>query len=366
MTTYLVRTALVAACVTLGSGAQAASYIFAGDANGTDVVAHPQGYTGAGGNLNVRIGIRQDTAFSTQMQVSIQNAVNTFNAMMPTLNNVLTGLIPSNAIDFESVFLHELGHSLGLGHTNLASESGLPTGDQSYAVSTTGANGTYDINPGADGVRGTSDDVRGDDENLIYFKKGSNDPFDTNLGVVDSTTYTRDLSELPTGDLYPNIASREAASVLGYGNSEAVMVQGTSFGEVQRTLGAQNVVGLLYAQSGLDSLAGTADDYTLTLEYVGLYDPFTDPTAADIRVAFNNDRSDFAVSYARGVFLSGDDVAITTTEIVFNEDFNWYFNQESNMSPVPLPASLWGVLFGMSGFAMMRRRAGKAAEKPLT
>jgi hypothetical protein len=347
-----------------GTAAKAASYIFADDGR-LDLVTHAKGYTGAGGALTVTVGIDQASAFASQIAVSIQNAVNTFNALIPTVNNFSFGQIASDAIDFESVFLHELGHSLGLNHFNLASESSLGAPRNRGAKTTDGADDTFYVDPGADGVYGSSDDLRGDDQNLIYFN-AANDPFVTDLGIVDSTTYSRDVGDLPAGDLAANIGSREVAALLGYGNTEAVMVQGFRFGEVQRTLAAQDVAGILYAQSGLDSIAGTEDDYDLNLQFVGTVD------AADILVGFANtyevggrtEPNSYAVSVSSAAFIPGSsnqDAVIIRNNIYFNDTRNWFFNQQSNLNPVPLPASVWGLVLGLAGFAAMRRRAAKTA-----
>ncbi len=343
--------------LTGGSPGHATSYIFANEASGLDLVTHASGYDGTGGTVTVTVGIDETSAFATDMAISVQNAVNTFNALVPTVENLSFGQLAGNEMDFESVFLHELGHSLGLAHYNLASESALGAPRNRAAKTANGADDIFNVDPGTDGVYGSADDVRGDDQNLIYFN-AANDPFETSLGTVDSTTYSRDLADLPGGDLFPNIATREVAALLDYGNTEAVMVQGTYFGEIQRTLAAQDVAGMLYAQSGLDSIAGTADDYSLDILFVGETD------AADILVDFDNSQTGFAVSQSSGGFIpgSGDqDVVITSSNIYFNDGFNWVFNQQSNLNPVPLPASVWGLVFGLSGFAAMRRRGVKTS-----
>jgi hypothetical protein len=340
----------------LTGAADAASYIFSGRQNGLDLVAHPTGYVGTGGNVRVTVGIDQTSVFQSDIAVSVQNAVNTFNAMLPTLDNFSFGAIAANQIDFESVLLHEIGHSIGLAHYNLASESSLPASQQHGTRSTNGDDRTYNVSAGADGVFGTADDIRGDDDNLVYFNTATNDPFDTNLGTVDGTTYLRDVTDLPGGNLFPAIATREAAALMGYGNTEAVMVQGTFFGEVQRALAAQDVAGMLYAQAGADGIAGTLDDYTLTLDFIGAV------TAADILIDFDNGETGFAVSNSGGVFIDAAQThaTITSSSIFFNDGFNWFFNRQSNAAPVPLPASLWGLGLGLAGFAVMKRRARKS------
>ncbi|MEO1318531.1 MAG: hypothetical protein AAFW01_18405, partial [Pseudomonadota bacterium] len=65
--------------------------------------------------------------------------------------------------------------------------------------------------------------------------------------------------------------------------------QGSFFGEVQRTLTADDIAGVRYAQSGIDHLAGTSDDYVFDLQFIGLVDD------ADILIDFDNSQTGFAV-----------------------------------------------------------------------
>ncbi|NES82827.1 MAG: hypothetical protein F6K10_16265 [Moorea sp. SIO2B7] len=46
------------------------------------------------------------------------------------------------------------------------------------------------------------------------------DPFNTDLGVVESTTYSLTLSYLPGNDSYSANADRDLADALGYSNTE--------------------------------------------------------------------------------------------------------------------------------------------------
>ena len=308
---------------------QAFSYIFAGEANGVDIITHPLGYTGTGGVIAISIGIDPTSANSADMVTPTQNVIATFNALSPTTGNLELGAannVPFASFDFESVLLHELGHSLGLAHCNAATESGLAGNDRNYTKATDGVDNVFNVAAGVDGIIGSADDVRGDDVNLGWFQIGGNDPF-TIAGTVDNTTYTRDVASLPVGDLFVANADRTVGADLGYADSEAAMQQGTFNDEAQRSLGHDDVAGILLAMAGLDETAGTADDYTLSLTYAGL------TTAADIVIDFDNSQTGFAVSQSGGA-ISGSHARVTSTAIYFNTGSSWFFNT------APLPVEL--------------------------
>ena len=282
-------------------------------------------YTGAGGTLAISVGIDPTSANAAAMAVSVQNIVNTFNGLITTTGNLVSGgsnNIPAGALDFESVALHELGHSLGLAHVNAASESGLSGSDQNYTKATDGIDNSFNLGIGVDGVRGSSDDVRGDDVNLFWFQMSDNNPF-TIASTVDSSTYSRDIANLPATHTFAANGDRTVSTLLGVSNTEAIMQQGTFSDEAQRTLTADGVATLRYAMAGLDETAGTADDYTLSLSFVGT-------ASADIVLNFDND-SGLASSSSGGAYISGTDhVRITTTSIRFSDLYNWFFNDVSN------------------------------------
>lgn len=324
--------------------AKAFSYIFASAVNGVDLILHPTGYNGTGGVLNISIGIDPTSANSADMVIPTQNVIATFNALSPTTGNLELGAtnnVPFASFDFESVLLHELGHSLGLAHCNAATESGLTGNDRNYTKATDGIDGMFNLSAGVDGIIGSADDVRGDDVNLGWFQISGNDPF-TIPGTVDNTTYSRDIANLPVGDLFVANADRSVGADLGYVNSEAIMQQGTFNDEAQRSLGHDDVAGILFAMSGVDETAGTADDYTLNLTYAGL------TTVADIVIDFDNSQTGalgFAVSIngASSTFLgSGDHLTVNSMGIYFNTGdvtgnlFTWFFN--TNPLPVELLA----------------------------
>ena len=174
---------LAIAVLTVGA-AWAGAYLFAGEANGPDLITHPQGYTGSETSLSVEVCIDPASlvpagASINDLEIPVKNNIDVWNRLRPGLGNTLLDTannIPAGLPDFESVSLHEIGHCIGLAHVNAASESGLPLADQNYTKATDGANNVFDINSGTDGVRGTSDDIRGDDANLHWFRIDTNDP----------------------------------------------------------------------------------------------------------------------------------------------------------------------------------------------
>ena len=298
-----------------------------------NTVAHPTSYTGQGGTLTVRVCIVPNSANAAAMVIPVQNNINIYNRLQPTTGNLVSGgnnNIPSGQLDFESVALHELGHCIGLAHVNAASESSLTGNNQNYTKATDGSNNLFDINPGADGIIGSSDDIRGDDVNLHWYRKSNNNPF-TIDNTVDSGTYARDLSDLPTGHSFATNADRTVASNSGYPNTEAVMQQLTFFDEAQRTLTHDDVATLLYAASGKNEVAGNNDDYTINLEYGGISN-----SNCDINLKFDNSQTGFAVCQAEGSTLPGSDhIRITSANIFFNTGFSWFFNTDTvNQAPV--------------------------------
>jgi hypothetical protein len=322
----LVLASILALALLIGIPRPAVSgaFIFAGDSNGINLIAHPTGYTGTGGNISVSVCIDPTSPNAAAMEISVQNIVAVFNGMSPTQGNLIrpSPNLASNEVDFESVALHEVGHCIGLAHPNAASESGLVGSDRNFTKATDGVNNVFNIGAGADLVKGSGDDVRGDDVNLHWFRLTNNNPF-TIAGTVDSTTYARDTAFLPGGATFAANADRDVATLLGAGSTEAVMQQETFADEEQRLLSHDDVATLRYARSGLDSTASTADDYTVTLTYAGL------TAACDVVLAFNNSQTGFAVCQTNGVFISGDDAAITSANVFFNTGFNWFFNDTS-------------------------------------
>ncbi|MEN8206218.1 MAG: Ig-like domain-containing protein [Pseudomonadota bacterium] len=219
-----------------------------------------------------------------------------------------------------------------MAHVNAASESFLSSPEIESTKSTDGNNNVFDVDAGTDGVTGSSDDIRGDDVNLHWFRISNNDPF-TIDSIVDETTYSINLSALPSGHLFAANAERNVSALLGYGsNTEAVMQQGTSFDEAQRTLTHDDVATLLYASSGVDEQASNSDDYTIRLEYGGI-----SSTNCDISMSITS-TTGLAFCSVSGTRVGAPPkrhFRLTSATIEFGGSFNWFFNDETvNQAPV--------------------------------
>ena len=317
------------------------AYIFAGlttttgDVISADIVTHPMGYDGTGGELIITVGINPTSTNASEMPISVQNVIKVYNNLIGQNSNLVFNSPPpnNNEVDFESVLLHEMGHTLGLAHCNIANESELASILQDYTKSLVGDNGIYDLDAGEDGIIGSADDVRGDDININYFKIADNNPFSISE-TIDLTTYSRDLANLPNGDLFSVNGDRSVANSLFLDGTEAVMQQGTFSGEQQRALGFDDLAGIKYAMAGFDEIEGTNDDYTITLEYAGITD------TADILIQFDDDQTDLAFAQVVGDIFTNEHAVVTTGDIFFGTNVvDWYFNDvtlhdENNLSEV--------------------------------
>ncbi len=300
---------------------QAGAFIGSTEAN-PDVILHPHGYTGQGGVLTVSVCLDPTSTALPQMDIPMRNVVTVWNALETTTDNLRLGAeseLEADEVDWESTILHEVGHCIGIAHPNAATESGLPAAQRNYTKVADGPNNTFDLDPGADGIIGSADDVRGDDVNLHWYRNGTNNPF-VLPATVDSTTYSRALGNLPGGDLFVANADRAVSALYGVPNTEASMQQGAFFDEEQRTLAADDVATVRLGMSGLDEIEGTADDYTLNLEYVGV------TNSCDIVVRLNTSGS-FAFCQTSSALIQGNHRRLTFASVTTG-DFNWFFTTD--------------------------------------
>ena len=306
----------------------AGSYVFAGEDNGVDGIAHPTGYNGTGGVLNLSVCIDPNSSVTTALEIPVQNIVSTWNQLSSASPNLFfdnSNNIPSGQLDWESVALHEVGHCIGLAHPNLGAQNGVSGDNTNYTNSTNGAGNSFNFNSGGDTIIGSNDDQRGDNDNLHWFNIDVNNPYVASP-PYDANNYSRLLSDLPVGHSYAANADIVVGNSLGFSNSEAVMQQGTRFDESQRTLGVDDVSTLRLGMSGLDVTQGTADDYTFNLTYGGI------ASGCDINI-LHRDIASFAFCNINGNFVNGGvgtHFAITSANIEIDSSPNWFFNTTVN------------------------------------
>ena len=76
--------------------------------------------------------------------------------------------------------------------------------------------------------------------------------------------------------------------------------------------------------SGYDELEGTADDYTLVLNYVGI----TNGPGCDVTVDFDDTETSFAVCQLGFSSFATNHFRITSAQIYFNTGFSWFFGAQ--------------------------------------
>ncbi|MCH7667480.1 MAG: hypothetical protein IH936_16325 [Acidobacteria bacterium] len=303
-----------------------------------NAVTHPSNYDPTvGGVVTVSVCIDPAAPHAAAMEIPVKNIVRVINDLTPVSPNLILGAfnnIPIDKIDFESLTLHEFGHCIGLHHPNVgvqAGVSGPPFVDADFTQSGDGANNDFSFNEtstivsdGADGVIGSSDDVRSDDVNFHWFVGGVNNPFAALPPTIDSTTYTR-TGSLPGGHTFAANAGRAVGTLLGIPDTEAVMQQGQFFDEDQRALQADDVATLRFAMAGLDELTGTGDDYTINMVYAGM------TTICDIRVESGPvglGECATGVAFTDPTFADLNHLTITSAVFTYEPGrTDWFFNQ---------------------------------------
>ncbi len=301
-------------------------FAFAEVLQNPETITHPSGYTGAEDLLEVTVCIDPASESKSELEVAIHNSIQLWNGLEPETGNAVFAPdsgVPSNKVDAESVLLHELGHCLGLGHPNLASESGLHGDGRRFAKTLAGGgpdNG-YTLDRGADGVIATQTDARGNDVNLHWFRKSNNDPFSI-ASTVDATTYSNDLADLPAGHQFATVAGAQVAQSRGLERTEAVMHQGIHYGEKRCALGHDDVAMIRLGMAGTDRTAGTDTDYEVKLVFVG------EQSDCDINVKVGGNT--FAYCSISGGQIAPNHWAISAAQIrlASNSLINWHFNEE--------------------------------------
>ncbi len=317
--------ALMISLMALSTASEAGSFVFAREGN-EGIITHPNGYTGTGGALNIKVCIRPSSSNTANLEQATQNTIAIWNEQKVSSSNLLNNLPEFGSVDVESVLTHELGHCIGLAHPNLA-VGGVSNSNRNYTSTTNGADDIYNLGIGADNVRGSTDDNRGDDGNLHWFRTSNNNPFSI-ASIVDASTYTFDDNNLP--QVHSSVANgdRLVSALFSAPNTEAVMQQGTFNNEAQRTLAHDDVATLQFARSGLDTIAGNADDYTINLFYGGI----SSDTDCKINLGFDNNETGFAVCRIGVTFLQSPHLSITSAEIFLNDGTDWHYNTDKPCS----------------------------------
>jgi len=317
---------LIPGLVLVSPAAQSGVFAFAELLGEPATITHPSGYTGAAGLLEVTVCIDPSSESKSELEVAIHNSIRLWNGLEPEIGNATLAPesgVPSNKVDAESVLLHELGHCLGLGHPNLASESGLSGDNRRFAksLSGNGPDNGYTLDRGADGIIATAADSRGNDINLHWFRKSNNDPF-TIATTVDATTYSNDLADLPSGHQFATVAGAQVSQSQGLERSEAVMHQGIHYGEKRCGLGHDDAAMIRLGMAGTDRTAGTDTDYELKLVFVG------ESSDCDINVKMGG--SSFAYCSISGGMIAPNHWAINAAQIRMASSslINWHFNDE--------------------------------------
>jgi len=312
--------------VAFASPVKSGTFVFAENLGQPDTITHPTGYTGSENELEVSVCVHPDSESRSELAIAIRNSLYRWNQLDPQTENTKLAPesgVPSNRIDAESVVLHEIGHCIGLAHPNLASESGLSGNKRRFAKALPGSgpdNG-YTLDAGGDQIIATEEDYRGDDTNLNWFRTSNNNPF-TIDSIVDGTTYSNNVADLPPGHDFPKVAGAQVSQKMGIGRTEAVMHQGILFGEKRSGLGHDDVATLKLAMSGIDRTHGTHTSYDLTLVYGG------ESSDCDITVKMGG--PSLAYCSISGAPIAADHWAITNAHVQIGSasNINWHFTEQ--------------------------------------
>lgn len=244
-------------------------------------IVHAVGYTGSQSSLQVRICLNSNDSV---LEPALLSAIDTWNSLTPIHENCYgcffweTPQFPSAGKNFVlTTILHELGHcALALDHIDRlwdANGDGIyePT---SFTRSAGAASTPGSLSAGPDGVRGSRDDFHtapggGPADSVSWARTNDNDPFVIDGTVIDEDTYARSVFSLPPGHTWGASANRIVGELLGYQSSQSVMYSGAFLMQHFHGLAADDSNMVRMARAGLDFMAGTADDYTSTLVFVG-------------------------------------------------------------------------------------------------
>jgi hypothetical protein len=254
-------------------------------------IVHPPGYTGTQTSVPVRICLNPADA---QLEAPLQRAIELWNGLVALDGALTTGFHPGTcrhcyvwedgADPFPAdpqyaltTLLHELGHcAMGLDHVNRLWDVAWDGvfEDTSFTRSANAAAQANALDAGLDGYRGNRDDyhagLSGNPAvSVSWYRTSDNNPHLADGAVIQTPTYTRNRSTLPGSDTWPESGNEVAGIVRGFLRTQSVMYSGIARKGLYVGLSADDVHMVRMGMTGPDLLAGTADDYTISLSYVG-------------------------------------------------------------------------------------------------